>query len=254
MAQQRRMVYAKVLGSYHLNTLPIEARYLYVGMLVLADDDGRLTADPRYLKGQIFSYDDDVDAARVEELLTALNDKKVVELYEAEGVVYAQHPKWTEYQSIRKDMYTPSKIPSIKATNAVPLQPRNETVTAPYPKLSKVKLNKVKSSKDTPAKAAVSPDSEGKKINQFIKLFEPVNPSIDRLYGMKAQRDALTRLLKKFGDEQLTAMIESLPKVNAVRGMVTTTTPYQLEANLGKIKARMEQERSGNSKGKKIIV
>ena len=86
MAQQRRMVYAKVLGSYHLNTLPIEARYLYVGMLVLADDDGRLTADPRYLKGQIFSYDDDVDAARVEELLTALNDKKVVELDEAEWV------------------------------------------------------------------------------------------------------------------------------------------------------------------------
>ena len=242
MAQQRRMVYAKVLGSHQLNTKSIAARYLYIGMLVLADDDGRLNADPRFLKGQIFSYDDDIAVTEVERLRNELYEIELIELYQVDGVTYAQHPKWKEYQSIRKDMYTPSKIPSNKATNAVPLQTCNEPVTETYPKLSKVKLSKIKSNKDTGAKAPVTV-SEGAEINHFIKLFEPVNPSIDRLYGMKPQRDAITRLRKKFGDEQLTAMIESLPRVNAIRGMVTTVTPYQLEANLGKIKARMDQER-----------
>lgn len=254
MAQQRRLVYAKILGSHQLNTASRDARYLYVGMVVLADDDGRLNADARYLKGQVFSYDEDLTTQDVDALIQELNRIGVIQLYEVEGVVYAQHPKWTDYQKIRKDMYTPSKIPSIKATNAEVLQPRNDTGTKPYPKISKVKSSKVKSSKDTAANAPVTPSSEGAQINHFIKLFEPVNPSIDRLYGMKAQRDAITRLLKKYGEEQLTAMIESLPKVNSVRGMVTTTTPYQLEANLGKIKARMEQERQGNSKGKKLIL
>lgn len=161
MAQQRRVVYAKLLGSHQLNSLPVEARYLYVGMVVLADDDGRLNADPRYLKGQIFSYDDHIDAKYVQALLNDLHRTQLVELYTVDGVTYAQHPKWSEYQKIRKDMYVPSKIPSIKATNAEPLQTCNEPVTKAVHKLSKVKLNKVKSSKEnTPPRELEVPKKE----------------------------------------------------------------------------------------------
>lgn len=152
MAQQRRVVYAKVLGSHQLNTKSIEARYLYVGMILLADDDGRLNADPRYLKGQVFSYDENISAETVQELLEDLNDTEAIQLYTVKNTTYAQHTKWTEYQKIRKDMYTPSKIPSIKAVEAEPLQTRNETVTKPLPKLSQVKLSKGKLSKEKPAK------------------------------------------------------------------------------------------------------
>lgn len=257
MAQQRRMIYAKMLGSHQINLCSVPERYLYVATLILADDDGRLNADPRYLRGQVFSYDDSITTEDVEEMLTTLHNKELIQLYTVKNTRYINHPNWKDYQKIRKDMYSESKIPGIKTQEAepctVPLQTCNETVTEPLPKLSQVKLNKTKVSKDTPAKADVSP-SEGALINQVISFFEVVNPNIEKLYGMKAQREAAQLLLKKHGVEQVERMVEMLPEINRKRGMPTSTTPNQLVANMGRIKARLEQENDKGNKGKKIII
>ena len=81
-------------------------------------------------------------------------------------------------------------------------------------------------------------------INRFIGLFKEINPSYARLYAIKGQRAAVGRLIKQYGEEQLVAMIEVLPRVNKMPYMPITTTPYELEGNIGKIKAKMEQEKS----------
>lgn len=131
------MIYGKIYANAELNMLPIEARYLYIGTLVLADDDGRLRADSRYLRGQIFSFDEGITSANVETWLSNLHEAGQIDIYEADGVKVLLHPKWKEYQKIRSDMYDRSKLPP-------PLLDRNEDVTGAVHKLSKDKLSKDK--------------------------------------------------------------------------------------------------------------
>ena len=90
-------------------------------------------------------------------------------------------------------------------------------------------------------------------VDKYIDLFKAVNPAFARLFKMPPQREAVKRMFSQFGDEQLTAMIEALPKVNNIPFMPVTTTPYELEKNMGKIKAKVEQERV-REKGRGIKV
>lgn len=87
---------------------------------------------------------------------------------------------------------------------------------------------------------------EGKVIGELIDLFKEVNPSYRTLFGNKTQRACLKRMLKEHGEKKLRGMIEALPEINAKKYMPVTTTPYELERNMGKIKARMDQQRSGS--------
>lgn len=139
MATQKRMVHARLLSSHRLNSRSVKHRYLYIGTILIADDDGRLNVDPRYLKGQIFSYDDDVSIEDVRKIVEELAEDGQLTIYEVSGSTYAEHPKWSEWQKIRTDMYVPSKVPS-------PKQARIESVTEALQEstLSKVKLNQTK--------------------------------------------------------------------------------------------------------------
>lgn len=127
MGKQRRMIYASIYANSELNMLPLEARYLYIGTLVLADDGGKLRADARYLRGQIFSFDEKITSNQVEEWLKLLSDVGQIVLYRTGGVRVLKHPKWKEYQRIRADLYNTRKLPD-------PLRDRNVAVTPAYRK------------------------------------------------------------------------------------------------------------------------
>lgn len=111
MATQRRMVYAKMLSSHKLCQMPITARWLFIGTILLADDNGRLNGDPRYLRGQIFSYDQEVTVEEVEKMIDDLVNSTVIHSYEVDGSKYLHHPKWSQYQHLRKDRMSRSQIP-----------------------------------------------------------------------------------------------------------------------------------------------
>src|SRR3990167_4590447 len=115
---QRRMVYVKIWTSEQFGKLSDKAKLLYVGTITLADDDGRLRANPSYLRGQIFPYDDSLSATEVLRLRNEVENNGLFIVYSVDGFDYIEHPKWPEYQSIRKDLYKISSLPS-----------RNEAVT-----------------------------------------------------------------------------------------------------------------------------
>lgn len=85
--------------------------------------------------------------------------------------------------------------------------------------------------------------SEGVTISSIIDLFKEVNPTYERLFGMPPQRAATDRLLVKFGEEKLTAMVRFLPKSNASLYAPTITTPAQLERDLGRLVAWSEKQK-----------
>jgi hypothetical protein len=72
-------------------------------------------------------------------------------------------------------------------------------------------------------------------INDLINLFEPVNPSFERLFSNKTQRGALDRLVKKFGAEKIKSTIQALPALINKPYAPTITTPVQLESKLGSL-------------------
>jgi hypothetical protein len=88
-----------------------DERLLLIGMITLcADDEGRLLADPGYLRKRVFGYDDDVskqdaEAWRNDVVLKCRN----VKLYMADSQPYMWFSNWQEYQNIR--YVVASKLP-----------------------------------------------------------------------------------------------------------------------------------------------
>jgi len=86
--------------------------------------------------------------------------------------------------------------------------------------------------------------SQGKAVNEVIGFFKLINPSFDKFYRNKTQRQAVERLLKKWTAPQIKAVVQGiLPKINADKyAKGKSITPLQLEENLGYIKAYVEQK------------
>lgn len=189
------MIYGTVYANAELNLLPIEARHMYIGMLVLADDDGRLRADPRYLKGQFFSYDEKITSTEVEKWLEMLEEIGQVSIYERDGVKILRHPKWKKYQAIRADMYVTSKLPS-------PLRNRNEDDTETVHKLSKDKLSKDKEREENTELVAHAPTPKESASN-FFQIIQEKSSDFEVLVQSisttsRASPDIVTRELLKF--------------------------------------------------------
>jgi len=75
----------------------------------------------------------------------------------------------------------------------------------------------------------------GKEFNDLIALFEPVNPSFERIFPNKGQRLALERMIKKHGYEKIKIVLKELPKLAKEAYAPIVTTPYQLEQKLGQV-------------------
>lgn len=88
-----------------------DARLLYMGLWNLADEHARLRGDPRYIKGQLFAYDDDLTPAAVDLLLDELARLGKAQRYRAGGGRYIFLPKLGAHQRLEPDK-TPSRLPA----------------------------------------------------------------------------------------------------------------------------------------------
>lgn len=90
---------------------------LWVGMILEADDEGRLVYDPEALRVLIFGYHVKVTRALVEASTNRLAGLGLVCRYAAEGQEYLWFPSWHDHQKI--DRPRPSLLPMCDAsTNA----------------------------------------------------------------------------------------------------------------------------------------
>lgn len=82
-----------------------------------------------------------------------------------------------------------------------------------------------------------------KDIDSLISLFKDVNPSYQRLFGNKAQRAAADRLIKQYGFEKMASGVRALPEIINKKYAPRITSPYELERDLGKLVAFLNQEK-----------
>jgi hypothetical protein len=103
--------------------LPRDARLLYVGLWNLADEHARLRGDARYVKGQLFPYDDDLDSTAIDGLLKLLADAGKLVRYVVGGRSYAFLPTLSKHQRLEPDR-VPSRLPG--PPGATPSTPSSE--------------------------------------------------------------------------------------------------------------------------------
>lgn len=90
-------------------------------------------------------------------------------------------------------------------------------------------------------------------VNEVIKSFSAVNPSIEAIISHKAQREATERLIVQYGVEGVLAFIPLIQKANTRKYAPSITTPYELELKLGSLLVWLEKEKNSQYKKKVII-
>lgn len=96
--------------------------------------------------------------------------------------------------------------------------------------------------------------SAGDETAQFIHLFKPVNPSLERLYGRQPQREASQRLLKLHPFEWWERFMQAYAVKFPDRFCPKATTPIQLEEKLGQIVGYAEREKREAIKSRNQVV
>lgn len=97
-----------------------DARLTFAGLWCEADDHGRGKADPRLLKGAIWSLDDDVTPAEVDSHLARLEETGHIWLYLVEGERYFEIVAWERHQA---PAYRRGRAVYPDATGTIPHDP-----------------------------------------------------------------------------------------------------------------------------------
>lgn len=97
---KRRMIDSKIRESQIFASFTFRQRDLWHGIIVCADDQGRMPGVAAYLRSKIWPYDD-INLADVEADLLALVDAGNIIHYEIEGRKYIQIAKWWHYQNMQ---------------------------------------------------------------------------------------------------------------------------------------------------------
>lgn len=86
---------------------------LWVGMILEADDEGRLICDAGQLRAVIFAYHQKIRPMDVESMLTTLESVGLIHLYLFGDKRIAQLHDWEDHQTARQSWsFTPSRLPN----------------------------------------------------------------------------------------------------------------------------------------------
>lgn len=234
----RRMFSPQIIDSDAFLDMPVSARELYFQLGMRADDDG-FVGNPKKIIRMIGASDDD---------LKVLLTKRFVLIFES-GVIVIKH--WRINNLIRKDWYKETvyqeekQLLTIKENGSYTENNKlvNENVTNSVQsrsrRLGKVRLGKVNN--------IILHSEQSSQINDFIKLFEKLNPNYEILFKNKTQRSASERLLKKYSFDKLSKTINACVACAGKSYAPTITTPVHLEEKLGAL-IRYYQREENKSK------
>lgn len=98
MARQR-FIWPTIWADPEFGRLKDSERILFIGLFSNADDEGRLLADPSYLRSIIWPYEDNLTGRKVRGIRDAVvSSCDSICLYEVDGIEYIALRKWESYQ------------------------------------------------------------------------------------------------------------------------------------------------------------
>lgn len=106
-----RTIKPSMWGDEKFARVSRDARLLYIGLVSMADDDGRFLASPSAVIGYIYPNDDDLTTARVKRWMGELTDVGLIVAYECEGIRYGAHLNYRKHQRISHPQASPLPAP-----------------------------------------------------------------------------------------------------------------------------------------------
>ena len=104
-----RTIKPEFFDSESIGSMPIPCRLLFIGLWVMADDEGRIRASSRRVRKVVFGFDDDVTVQDVDGWLRMLTDRRKIQCYEVDGYAYIAICGWSRHQKINRK--SPSLLP-----------------------------------------------------------------------------------------------------------------------------------------------
>jgi hypothetical protein len=147
---RRRMIDPNFWQSEDISKLSIIARYIFIGMISNADDEGKGRANTNYLKSTIFPYDD-IRSVDVDKALLEISHNTSVVLYEHSGNKYYKFVNWSKWQRVDKPQK--SVLPDL---SGVPELVENDSGIIPELVENDYGVKEVKRSKDNISKDNIS--------------------------------------------------------------------------------------------------
>ena len=106
-----RIVDTRIWSNENFAALPCWAQLLQIGIVTNADDQGRMKANPAYLRSVVFPYGE-MSLKDIAEWLCAIEANDTIRRYEVDGKEYLQLLKWWDYQSLSFAMPSDCPAPS----------------------------------------------------------------------------------------------------------------------------------------------
>lgn len=127
---RRRMIDPTIFDDPSFNAVSIQARLLFMGLIINADDEGYLRGDAKSLKRLVFGFDDSILSDKVNDYLQELSSNvKNVHVFKVSGEVYVHLKKWDDYQKQRKERIIASIYPKCDKCQTVVRQSADKRQT-----------------------------------------------------------------------------------------------------------------------------
>lgn len=104
-----RTLKPEIHQSESVGALSDRAFRLYVGLITMADDAGRLRALPAAIIGHVFPWAEPIGASKLRKILDEIEAARLIDSYEVDAKSYLWVKGWREHQKINRP--TPSKLP-----------------------------------------------------------------------------------------------------------------------------------------------
>lgn len=141
-----RMIRFKFWDDEKLSSIPMQARLLFIGTWNIADDSGVLKGNPKYIKSQLFPYDENLRLSELKSWIDALIENRMLVPFEHSGESYLYIRNFNVHQRVDKPSKTRNVSEAVLNEILETLLYHSESRTIgllPEVKLSKVKLNEV---------------------------------------------------------------------------------------------------------------
>lgn len=113
---RKRMLDPSIWINEDFGTISHLAELIFIGLISIADDEGRGKISPAYIKAVLFPYKDDLRIADIEKALHEVSSKMSVIFYSCDENMYYTLTSWETFQTINKP--TESKIPEYDEQNS----------------------------------------------------------------------------------------------------------------------------------------
>jgi hypothetical protein len=155
---QKRMIHDRIWQSESISTLDWFGRLLWIGVITVADDQGRLRGNPTVLRSLIFPFDD-VPVKQVEATIERLVALGCLLPYDVAGKQYLQIVNWWQYQDLQ--WARPSEYPPPEGwCDHVRIMKKGRYIDQNWSTRSESKVGKVTSSPDSSPESSRWTDSD----------------------------------------------------------------------------------------------